>query len=162
MPGAVAYAASRPASSAPARIPDLSRTAAPPVSLGAINVRVNDCTIVGGTDVTFAPGTMGTFTGTPKGLNFLVGDDRGVRCDYDEVLAVEVAAADEAGQSLTASLHSSVANHVLGRLSARSNVNTLVGITMRRGSLVFHTSSVSAAEARDKLSVITAHLAPAG
>ena len=156
-PGGAAYAAG-PA----ARVPDLSRPATPPAPLGAINVRINDCTIVGGTDATLAPGTMGTFTATPKGLNFLVGDDRGVRCDYDEVLAVEVAAADEAGQSLTASLHSSVANHVLGRLSARSNVNTLVGVTMRRGSLVFHTSAVSAAEARNRLSAITANLAPAG
>jgi len=120
--------------------------------------RIDDCTIVGGDGAAFAPGTMGRFTCDQSGVTFLVGDDRGTRFGYEDLLGIEVAAvpADGGDQASAATglsdpLDRAVGKHVLGRLASRSPVNTLVGLVTRDGSMVFHTSSVTTGQAEERL-----------
>jgi hypothetical protein len=111
---------------------------------------------------------MGTFSWREEGIAFVVGDDRGLRCPYDNLLGVEVAGQEREpsegarASGLTPGLEAVLVTHVLGRLMGRAPVNTLIGLIMRDGSLILHSSSKTTDQTKSELWPILGRLGGAG
>jgi hypothetical protein len=111
---------------------------------------------------------MGTFSWREEGVAFVVGDDRALRCPYDNLLGIEVAgqegepSEDVRAFGLTPGLEAVLVTHVLGRLMGRAPVNTLIGLVMRDGSLILHSSSRTTDQAKSELWPVLGRLGGVG